>query len=170
VESKEVSVATNIETSVPSGGKLGASPDYLVVVVGFDGSDASERALESAKNLIAGRVGVLVVVFVARTPGTAAMSPSTIGEIRYSLDAEAQQLERMLPALLGDERRWRFERRDGEVADQLMSVAREQGVAFGPDASVMVVVGKASKRLHHLVGSVPVALVRHECYPVVVVP
>ena len=163
-------MATHIEMSVPDGGTLGTRSDYLVVVVGFDGSDASKRALESAKKLIAGRLGVLVVVFVARVPGAAAMNPSAIGEIRYSLDAEAQQLASVHPALLGEERRWRFERRDGEVAEQLMSIAREEGASFGPDASVIVVVGKASKRLHHLIGSVPVGLVRRECFPVVVVP
>jgi nucleotide-binding universal stress UspA family protein len=163
-------MATRIETGVSEGTTLGARPDYLVVVVGFDGSEASERALESAKKLIAGRLGVLVVVFVAKPSGVAAMNPSAIAEIRYGLDAEARQLEGALPALLGEERRWRFERRDGEVAEQLMSVAREECASFGPDASVMVVVGKASKRLHHLVGSVPVGLVRHESFPVIVVP
>jgi nucleotide-binding universal stress UspA family protein len=170
VESEEVTMATQIEVSVPDGETLEKRSDYLVVVVGFDGSEPAARALESAKKLIAGRLGSLVVVFVARAPGTAALNPSAIAEIRYSLDAEAKQLESALPALLGQERRWRFERRDGEVAEQLMSVAREEGASFGPDASVMVVVGKASKRLHHLVGSVPVGLVRHESFPVVVVP
>lgn len=163
-------MATRIGTSVPEGTTLGTRSDYLVVVVGFDGSEASERALQSAKKLIAGRLGVLVVVFVAKASGVAAMNPSAIGEIRYGLDAEARQLESALPALLGEERRWRFVRRDGEVAEQLMAVAREEDASFGPDASVMVVVGKASKRLHHLVGSVPVGLVRHESFPVVVVP
>jgi nucleotide-binding universal stress UspA family protein len=169
VESEEVTMATDIEMSVPHGETLERS-DYLLVVVGFDGSEASKRALESAKRLIAGRLGSLVVVFVAHLPGAAAMSPSAIGEIRFSLDAEARQLATALPEILGEERRWRFVRRDGEVADQLMSVAREESASFGPDASVMVVVGKASKRLHHVVGSVPVGLVRNECFPVVVVP
>jgi nucleotide-binding universal stress UspA family protein len=163
-------MATQIETPVPVGAAFGTRSDYLVAVVGFDGSDASVRALESAKRFILGRLGVLVVVFVARTPGTAAMSASAIGEIRSSLDAEARQLESSLPALLGEERRWRFERCDGEVAEQLMAVARKESASFGPDASVVVVVGKAAKRLHHLVGSVPVGLVRHESFPVVVVP
>ncbi|HEY5272445.1 MAG TPA: hypothetical protein VIJ34_04325 [Acidimicrobiales bacterium] len=51
-----------------------------------------------------------------------------------------------------------------------MAVAHDESASFGPDASVIVVVGKASKPLHHLVGSVPVGLVRHERFPVVVVP
>lgn len=144
--------------------------DYLLVVVGFDGSEPSKRALQSAKRLIAGRLGSLVVVFVARVPGTAAMSPSALGEIRYSLEAEARQLAATLPSLLGDEQRWRFESRDGDVAEQLMLVAREEASSFGPDAAVILVVGKASSRLHHYLGSVPVGLVRHECFPVVVVP
>jgi nucleotide-binding universal stress UspA family protein len=170
VGSEEGRMATDIEMPVADGATLGNRSDYLLVVVGFDGSEAAERALESAKKLIAGRLGSLVVVFVAHLPGAAAMNPSAIGEIRYSLDAESQQLARELPALLGEERRWRFERRDGEVAEQLMSVARDESASFGPDASIMVVVGKASKRMHHLVGSVPVGLVRHECFPVIVVP
>jgi nucleotide-binding universal stress UspA family protein len=163
-------MATQLEVPVRDTELAAKRADYLAVVVGFDGSEAAARALKSSKEFIAGRLGSLVVVFVARIPGSAAMSPSAIGEIRYGLDAEAQQLASALPALLGEERRWRFERRDGEVADQLMAVAREVSASFGPDASVVVVVGKASSRLHHLIGSVPVGLVRHECFPVVVVP
>jgi nucleotide-binding universal stress UspA family protein len=170
MESEEGTMATRMDTAVPDGATVGAQSGYLVVVVGFDGSEASERALESAKRLIAGRLGVLVVVFVAKPSGAAAMNPSAMSEIRFGLAAEARQLESALPALLGEERRWRFERRDGEVADQLMSVAREEAGSFGPEATVMVVVGKASSRLHHLVGSVPVGLVRRESFPVVVVP
>lgn len=163
-------MASHIETSVRDGETPESGADFLVVVVGFDGSGPAERALQSAKRLIVGRLGSLVVVFVARVPGTAAMSPSALGEIRYSLDAEADQIATALPTLLGEERRWRFVRRDGEAAEQLMAVAREEASSFGADASVIVVVGKASSRLHHYLGPVPVGLVRREYFPVVVVP
>lgn len=148
----------------------GLGGDYLVVVVGYDGSAAADRALQSARRLIAGRLGSLVVVYVARISGTVAMSPAALGEVRYSLDAESNQIAAALPTLLGEERRWRFVRRDGEAAEQLMAVAREEAASFGADASVIVVVGKASSRLHHYLGSVPVGLVRNECFPVFVVP
>jgi nucleotide-binding universal stress UspA family protein len=163
-------MTSDVEASVTDSGPAERSADYLLVIVGFDGSEPSVRALQSAKQFIAGRLGSLVVVFVARVPGTAAMSPAALGEIRYSLDAEADQHAASLPALLGSERRWRFERRDGDVAEQLMLVAREEASSFGSDATVIVVAGKASSRLHHYLGSVPVGLVRHECFPVVVVP
>lgn len=163
-------MSRDIEASVRDGVTTESGGGYLVVVVGFDGSETAERALKSAKRFIAGRLGSLIVVFVARVPGTAAMTPAALGEIRYSLDAEADQIAAALPRLLGEERRWRFARRDGDAAEQLMAVAREEASSFGPDASVIVVVGKASSRLHQYLGSVPVGLVRHECFPVVVVP
>jgi nucleotide-binding universal stress UspA family protein len=160
----------DVEQSASDSETAGQGSDYLLVVVGFDGSEPAERALQSARRLVAGRLGSLVVVFVARVPGTAAMSPAALGEIRYSLDAEGDQIASALPTLLGKEQRWRFVRRDGDVAEQLMKVAREEASSFGPDAAVIVVVGKASSRLHHYLGSVPVGLVRHESFPVVVVP
>jgi len=160
----------DVERSASDSETAGQGSDYLLVVVGFDGSEPAERALQSARRLIAGRLGSLVVVFVARVPGTAAMSPAAFGEIRYSLEAEGEQIASALPTLLGKEQRWRFVRRDGDVAEQLMKVAQEEASSFGPDAAVIVVVGKASSRLHHYLGSVPVGLVRHEFFPVVVVP
>jgi len=104
-------MATRTEISPQDAGTLEARSDYLAVV-GFDGSEASERALHSAERFIRGRLGSLVVVFVARAPGAAAMSPSATSEIRSALDAQAEQLASVIPTLLGEERRWRFERRE----------------------------------------------------------
>jgi nucleotide-binding universal stress UspA family protein len=68
------------------------------------------------------------------------------------------------------ESRWRFQRRDGAIAHKLTAVADELSRDYGDDAQVVIVVGSAMHSLHHVVGSVPVALVRHAKYPVVVVP
>jgi nucleotide-binding universal stress UspA family protein len=143
---------------------------HLIAVVGFDGSEPSLRALRSASDLISGRLGSLVVVFVAHPSTSAAMSPYAQSEARLALDGEALESLADARALLGDEGRWRFERRDGSIAEQLMAVARETADSYGSDTSVVVVVGKAAKSIHHLAGSVPVSLVRHEQFPVLVVP
>ena len=56
------------------------------------------------------------------------------------------------------------------IAHELIAVADQVSLDNGDDASVVIVVGSAMHTLHHLVGSVPVALVRHTKYPIFVVP
>src|SRR5580704_3813430 len=47
----------------------------LAVVVGFDGSESAYRALDAATQLISGRPGRVVVVYVAHLSAAAAFSP-----------------------------------------------------------------------------------------------
>jgi nucleotide-binding universal stress UspA family protein len=68
------------------------------------------------------------------------------------------------------ERRWTLERRNGSVAFELVAAADEVSRDHGSDANVVIVVGSAMHTYHRVVGSVPVALVRHAKYPVLVVP
>jgi nucleotide-binding universal stress UspA family protein len=70
----------------------------------------------------------------------------------------------------GAAQHWHFQRRDGAIADQLIAVADDLCYQHGPDASVVIVVGRSEHGYHHVLGSVPRALERHNHYPVIVIP
>jgi nucleotide-binding universal stress UspA family protein len=121
--------------------------------------------------LISGRPGSLVVVYVAHLSATAGFSPEALAESLKGFDAVEEQFnEAIRNRLEGVEPRWRLQRRDGVVAHELIAAADEVSLDNDDDASVVIVVGSAMHTLHHLVGSVPVALVRHAKYPIFVVP
>ena len=147
------------------------NPRRLVVVVGFDGSESAYRALDSATHLISGRTGNIVAVYVAHPSATAELSPEGLVEMRNGFDALEQQFTEGIRSRLDlVEQRWRLERRDGGIAHELVAAADQVSRDNGTDATVVIVVGSAMHTYHHVVGSVPVALVRHAKYPIVVVP
>jgi nucleotide-binding universal stress UspA family protein len=143
----------------------------LLVVVGFDGSEAAYRALNAARRLISGRIGIIEIVYVAHVPVGVEMFPYADVDTRSGFDvAEREFPEAIRARLAGLEQRWHFQRRDGLVVHEIMAAAEELSCSYGEHASVVIVIGSAMHAFHHVVGSVPVALVRHAKYPVVVVP
>jgi len=52
----------------------------------------------------------------------------------------------------------------------LIAVADDLCYQHGPDASVVIVVGRSEHGYHHVLGSVPRALERRNHYPVIVIP
>jgi len=152
-------------------GQVALSPRRLVVVVGFDGSEPAYRALDAATHLISGRTGNIVAVFVAHPSPSTELSSEGLVEVLKSFDAlEKQFTESIRSRLELVEQRWRLERRDGGIAHELVAAADHLSRDYGTDATVVIVVGSAMHTYHHVVGSVPVALVRHAKYPIVVVP
>ena len=150
---------------------LSRRPDHLLIVVGFDGSGPAYRALDAATQLISGRSGNVEVVFVAHMPAGAEMSAEAHSETLKGFDeAEHEYAEAVGARLDAIDRRWRFQRRDGVVSRELVAAADQLSRDYGEDATVIIVVGRPTHAYHHVVGSVPVALVRHANYPVVVVP
>jgi nucleotide-binding universal stress UspA family protein len=148
-----------------------SSPGRLQVVVGFDGSRSADRALDAATRLISGRPGSIVVVYVAHMSTGAELSPEAVVESLKGFDALEHQLTDTIRGQLdGVEPRWSFQRRDGIIARELLAAAEEVNRDHGHADDVVIVVGGALRTYHHLVGSVPVALVRHAKYPIVVVP
>jgi nucleotide-binding universal stress UspA family protein len=142
----------------------------LYLVVGYDGSPPSTRALDAAIRLLRGRTGRIDVVYVAHMPGIDMMSAGAVGEMRIDLDEIERDLRTAAGEQLRDrEQRWTFERRDGLIGESLIAAAKDIGQA-NPDAIVTIVVGSSSQALHRMVGSAAVALVRHAPVPVVVVP
>jgi nucleotide-binding universal stress UspA family protein len=142
----------------------------LHLVVGFDGSPPSSRALDAAANLLQGRTGRIELVYVAHMPSMAALSPAAVAELETDFNDVEQELRTMAGAQAGDRvEHWGFERREGLIAEELLAAARDIGAAH-PDATVVIVVGSSSHAAHRVVGSVAVGLARHSPVPLIVVP
>ncbi len=142
----------------------------LRLVVGFDGSPPSTRALDAAIRLLQGRTGHIEVVYVAHMPSMAALSPGAVIELETDFNDVEQELRTMAGAQLSDRvERWGFERRQGLIAEELLAAARDIGAAH-TDATVVIVVGSSSHVAHRVVGSVTVGLARHSPVPLIIVP
>jgi nucleotide-binding universal stress UspA family protein len=141
-------------------GTFTGPPDTQVyAVVGFDGSAAALRALDAASRLLNERPGGMEIVYVAHLPALIAagdVGGRASAEVLQGFDDAAQH--------------WHFRRRDGAIADQLIAVADDLDRQHGPDVSVVIVVGRSEHGYHHILGSVPQALERHDHYPVIVIP
>ncbi|HEY1639156.1 MAG TPA: universal stress protein [Streptosporangiaceae bacterium] len=142
----------------------------LRLVVGYDGSPPASRALDAAVNLLQGRTGRIEVVYVAHMPSMAALSPGAIGELEQNFDdVEAELRASAGEQLSGRVEAFGFERRQGLIAEELLTAAGDLRAAH-PGATVVLVVGTSSQATHRVVGSVAVSLARHSPVPLVVVP
>jgi nucleotide-binding universal stress UspA family protein len=142
----------------------------LRLVVGYDGSPPAIRALGAAVNLLQGRTGKIEVVYVGHVPSMAALSAGAVAELESDFDDIEQELRTMAAEQLeGREQSWGFERRQGMIAEELITAARDLGAAH-PQATVVIVVGSSSLVTHRVVGSVAVSLARHSPVPLIVVP
>jgi nucleotide-binding universal stress UspA family protein len=161
-------------------GTFTGPPDAQVyAVVGFDGSTPARRALDAASRLLNDHPGGMEIVYVAHLPALIAagdVSGRASAEVRQGFDHAARELSGEVRARLqashrrGAAQHWHFRRRDGAIADQLIAVADDLGRQHGPDASVVIVVGRSEHGYHHVLGSVPQALEQHSHYPVIVIP
>jgi nucleotide-binding universal stress UspA family protein len=160
-------------------GTLPGSPDAPVyAVVGFDGSASALRALDTAARLLHDRPGGMEIVYVAHVPAIAAadIRGDATAQVRQSFDDATRELSAEVRShlqvnhLRGAAQRWHFQRRDGAIADELIAVADEVRRLRGPEATVVIVVGRSEHGYHHVLGSVPQALERHDHFPVLVIP
>jgi nucleotide-binding universal stress UspA family protein len=154
-------------------GTAGRSPaDPVVVVVGFDGSEPAQRALDAAAGLLHDREGQLEVVYVAHVPASAALSKRSETSALASADSVERRLADEVRARLEPtEPRWHFQPRDGSVADELIAVADELRRERGPETNIVLVVGGPSRNHHHEIGgSVSLTLAEVDRFPLVVVP
>jgi nucleotide-binding universal stress UspA family protein len=143
-----------------------------LAIVGFDGSEPSLRALDSAVQLISGSGGRIEVVYVAHTPGAVALSPTAQVEVTSGFQAAEGELEELVRthlASIAAAPSWAFSRRDGVISEELITAAEKARSDEG-GVNVIIVVGASSHRYHHVIGSVPVALVRHAAFPILVTP
>jgi nucleotide-binding universal stress UspA family protein len=171
----------NTLTAIPqqtAGTHAGTRDRLVYAVVGFDDSASSLRALDAAALLLDGRPGGMEIVYVAHLPAIAAagLIGQASGEVLQTFDDTARDLSEKARArlqashLTGAAQRWHFQRRDGAIADNLTAVADDLRRQHGPDATVILIVGRSEHGYHHVLGSVPNALERHVHYPVLIIP
>jgi nucleotide-binding universal stress UspA family protein len=150
-----------VSTPAPSAGDL-------CLVVGYDGSDSASRALAAAVRLLRGRTGQIEVVYIAHLSSLEMFSAGALGEMEEDFDEVEQELRaEAAKHMHGLEERWRFARRQGPIAEELIMVAAAARDAY---ASVVIVVGSSQHAAHRMVGSVAVSLARHSPVPLIIVP
>jgi nucleotide-binding universal stress UspA family protein len=143
----------------------------LIVVVGFDGTPPATRALESAAEILRDRSGRLEAVYVAHVPSTVAFSASGVVATREGLDDEEHELASQAKEILSrTDVEWRFQRRDGEVAPELLKASQEQRDAAGPETKVVLVLGGSAHKIDRYLNSTPARVIRQDRFQVVVVP
>src|ERR1700759_2332233 len=113
-------------------------PVNLYLVVGYDGSDPSSRALDAAVRLLQGRAGRIDVLYVAHLPAADSLSADAIGELEGDFGDIAQELRASAGEHLnGREDGSAFVRRDGQIADELMKYASGLGAAHPGDTAAI---------------------------------
>jgi nucleotide-binding universal stress UspA family protein len=144
---------------------------FLHLVVGYDGSPPASRALDAAVRLLQGRTGRVEVVYVAHLSSVIMLSADAIAEMESDFDDIERELRAQAAEQLGSQTvAWGFQRRQGVIADELITVATGLQEAGPAGTVVVIVVGSSSHATHRVVGSVAVSLARHSPVPLVIVP
>jgi nucleotide-binding universal stress UspA family protein len=145
---------------------------HLVLVVGYDGTEPAQRALQAAADMLEHAPGRLEVVFVAHMPAAAGFSAQAIPAYREGFEQDAQDLERQIEQALAPvaEVKWHFQRRNGDIAAELLTAAEEQLAGEGPKTKVVLVVGGSAHKIDRYLNSTPTKVIRHDRFQVVVVP
>lgn len=147
-----------------------SSAGKIYLVVGYDGSPPAVRALDAAVRLLHGRDGRIDVVYIAHATTAEMMSADAIVEMGEIFDEMGRELRaQAAEQLSGREERWRFERGQGPIAEELVAAAAKVPGAT-PEDTVVIVVGSSSQAVHRMVGSVAVTLARHASVPLIIVP
>jgi nucleotide-binding universal stress UspA family protein len=143
----------------------------LVLVVGYDGSEPAQRALAGAAEMLRHRAGRMEVVYVAHMPGTVAFSAGAVVAVQQGMDEEEEALAtRVDETLAGSGLKWRFQRRNGEIAPSLLAACEEQLDAEGPSTRVVLVVGGSAHKIDRYLNSTPARVIRQDRFEVHVVP
>ena len=143
---------------------------FLHLVVGYDGSPPTSRALDAAVRLLQGRTGRIEVVYVAHLSSLVMLSADAIAEMEKDFNEVEQELRAQAAGQLrASGAACEFERRQGIVADELIAAATAIRDAH-PGETVAIVVGSSSHATHRVVGSVAVGLARHSPVPLIIVP
>jgi nucleotide-binding universal stress UspA family protein len=145
--------------------------DHLVLVVGYDGTAPAQRALRAAAGMLAHSPGRMEVVFVAHVPAAAGFAPQATQVFRDGFDQDARDLRTEVDdALASSGVKWGFQRRNGEIASELLTAGEEQLVGEGPNTKVVLVVGGSAHKIDRYLNSTPTKVIRHDRFEVLVVP
>jgi nucleotide-binding universal stress UspA family protein len=122
-------------------------------------------------SLLDHRDGSIEVVYVARVPQGGSLRDEALAEVAHGFDDQAKVVAGEVQGrLFHQDNPWHFQRRDGQVAAELMVVAADLDHQHLPSVDVVVVVGDPSGGHHHVGGSVEENVVRAGRFPVIVVP
>jgi nucleotide-binding universal stress UspA family protein len=147
-----------------------APPVNLHLVVGYDGSPPASRALDGAVRLMQGRRGNIEVVYVAHMAAIDMLSADAIVQVEADFDDIEKELRATAAAQLnGRGAAWTFQRRQGNIPEQLTAATAAIREAH-PGDTVVIIVGSSSHASHRVMGSVAVSLARHSRVPVLIVP
>lgn len=145
--------------------------NQLVLVVGYDGTEPAERALLAAAHRLGDTPGRLEIVYVAHVPASVAFSAQAVASVREGLDDEAQDLAGRVQDLVGPIGvKWHFQRRNGEIAPELLEAATEQLEAEGPNTHLVLVLGGSAHKIDRYLNSTPIKVLRQDRFEVLVVP
>jgi nucleotide-binding universal stress UspA family protein len=154
------------------GALVPGSPDLarpVSLVVGFDNSETSRRALSWAADLLRARPGTLHVVYSDRVligSDLAGFAHAEMEQDREKKAASAAAAAAEIAAAAGVP--YTFERRRESAADAILSAASLLDAAE-PASPPVIVTGHSHHAAHHILGSVPVELLHQSPYPVVTV-
>jgi nucleotide-binding universal stress UspA family protein len=143
----------------------------LVLVVGYDGTEPAERALRAAAEWLQRSAGRMEVVYVAHVPASAAYAPQGMASIDDALDTEEHDLAHHAEEVLASTGvKWHFQRRNGEIAAELLTAAVEQLETAGPDSHLVLVLGGSAHKVDRYLNSTPAKVLHKDQFEVHVVP
>jgi nucleotide-binding universal stress UspA family protein len=151
---------------------LGTSEkNQRVLVVGYDGTDPAERALRAAAEMLQESPGRIEVVFVAHIPASVAFSAQAVASVKEGLDNEERELAGRADEVLRPSGvKWHFQRRNGEIAPELVAAGAEQLEAEGPSTHLVLVLGGSAHKIDRFLNSTPARVLRQDRFEVFVVP
>ena len=143
------------------------------VVIGFDDSAPSRRALSAAARLAAARHGTLHIIYsdhVLIDSDLAGFAHAEMGEARDEEAARVAAAAAELSAEAGDDIAYTFERSPSSAADAILDAANALPGRTGSGGGPLIVVGRSGHGAHRLLGSVPTHLLAHSPYPILAIP
>jgi hypothetical protein len=154
---------------VPPVVPAGTGPAPVTLVVGFDNSEPARRALIWGADLLRARSGALHVVYADHVLVGSDLSGFAHSEMEEARDEKAAGVAEAaaeIAAAAGVP--YTYERRPGSPADAILAAASSQDAAE-PASTPIIVTGRSHHAVHHIIGSVPVELLRQSPYPVITI-
>jgi nucleotide-binding universal stress UspA family protein len=139
----------------------------LVLVVGFDGTQAAERALQRAAEMLVDSRGRMEVVYVSHVPEMLGLSGQAM---RGFVNEEDELVDQAKEVLRASEVKWNFQLRNGETVRELLTASAEQLASEGPNTRVMLVLGGSPHKIVRYLDSTPARVIRQDRFEVLVVP